>query len=100
MICYVYILECSDGTYYTGSTKNLVRRLYEHKSHIGANYTSKHYPVKLVYFETFDRIDCAFEREHQIKKWSHKKKVALISSEYNQLHELSLKQKFHIDEFL
>jgi len=81
---YTYILECSDGSYYTGSTKNLERRLWEHQNSRGANYTKKRLPVKLVYFEEYSRIDEAFYREKQVQGWSRKKKRALIEghSEY------------------
>jgi putative endonuclease len=75
---WVYILKCSDGTYYTGSTKNLKRRLIDHNSGNGANYTMDRLPVELVYIEFHSRIDYAFEREKQIQKWSRKKKEALI----------------------
>ena len=71
---YLYILECSNGLYYTGSTKYLERRIKQHQSGNGANFTRKHLPVKLVYFEEFQRIDEAFYREKQIQGWSHKKK--------------------------
>ena len=60
---YMYILECGDGSFYTGSTKNLTSRLKEHKGREGAEYTKLHLPIKLVYYETFDRIDKAFDRE-------------------------------------
>lgn len=89
MYAYMYILLCSNNTYYTGSTKNLERRLTEHQAGEGANYTRKHAPVELVYYETFDRIDYAFMREHQIKKWSQKKKKALIEGKLEELHELA-----------
>ena len=79
MKCYMYILLCSDGSYYTGSTKNLKLRLSQHQSGIGANHTKKHLPVKLVYYEVFNRIDKAFYREKQIQGWSRKKKEALIN---------------------
>jgi putative endonuclease len=75
---FMYILECSDGTYYTGSTWNLDKRLNEHNGDLGANYTKKRQPVKLVYFEEFDRIDDAFYREKQVQKWGRAKKQALI----------------------
>ena len=48
---YMYILECSEGSYYTGSTKDLIRRLEQNQSGEGANYTSKQLPVKLIYYE-------------------------------------------------
>ncbi len=48
---WMYILECSDGSYYTGSTNNLEKRIAEHQNVQGANHTKKHLPVKLIYFE-------------------------------------------------
>ncbi len=83
---YMYILEWGDGSYYTGSTKDLKRRLLEHEHFMGSNYTRKKHPVKLVYWEEFPRIDTAFYREKQIQGWSHAKKKALISGEINELH--------------
>ena len=88
-MAYMYILECSNGTYYTGSTKDIDRRLWEHQNGLGANYTKKHSPVKLVYFEEFTRIDEAFYREKQIQGWSHSKKKALIEGHANKLHDLA-----------
>lgn len=86
----MYILECSDGSYYTGSTTNLELRLLQHQAGQGANHTKKRLPVKLVYYEEFDRIDEAFYREKQVQGWSRKKKEALINSQYNQLPKLSM----------
>ncbi|GAF05728.1 GIY-YIG nuclease family protein [Saccharicrinis fermentans] len=86
---YTYILECSDGSYYTGSTKDLELRLQQHQNGEGANHTRKHLPVKLVYFEEFDRIDDAFYREKQIQGWSRKKKEALINGDFDKLSHLS-----------
>ncbi|MCP4129375.1 MAG: GIY-YIG nuclease family protein, partial [bacterium] len=59
----MYILRCVDGTYYIGSTVDLDKRLYEHHCGFGANYTRKRLPVKLLYYEEYDRIDYAFFRE-------------------------------------
>ena len=89
MKCYMYILKCSNGNYYTGSTKNLERRLQEHQNGEGANYTKKHLPVELVYYEVFDRIDHAFYREKQVQNWSQKKKEALINGAYDELNILA-----------
>ena len=75
---YIYILKCSDGSYYTGSKKDLVRRLSEHQNALGSNYTKNKLPVKLLYYEEFPRIDDAFYREKQVQGWSRKKKKALI----------------------
>jgi type I site-specific restriction endonuclease len=86
---YMYILQCVDGSFYTGSTKDLKLRLEQHKSGEGANYTSKHLPVKLVYYEVFDRIDAAFAREKQLQKWSRAKKIALIQGDLEKLKYLS-----------
>ena len=88
---YMYILECSDGTYYTGSTKDLMRRLEQHQSGEGANYTAKRLPVKLLYYEVYDRIDYAFNREKQLQGWSRKKKDALINGDEQLLSELAKK---------
>ena len=87
---YMYILECADGSYYTGSTKDLERRLWEHQNGLGANHTAKRLPVKLVYCEECDRIDDAFYREKQVQGWSRKKKEALMASDYNQIHLLAV----------
>ncbi|MDI3544645.1 MAG: putative endonuclease [Bacteroidota bacterium] len=86
---YMYILECADGSYYTGSTRNLERRLQQHQNGEGSNHTKKHLPVKLVYFEEFQRIDEAFYREKQVQGWSRKKKEALINGCFDKLISLS-----------
>ena len=57
---FMYILECSDKSYYTGSTNDLEERVRQHQDGEGANHTKKRLPVKLVYFEEYDRIDEAF----------------------------------------
>ena len=85
----MYILECVDGTYYTGSTIDLERRLEQHQNGEGANYTQKRLPVKLVYFEEFGRIDDAFYREKQVQGWSRAKKEALIDNNPGLLHDLA-----------
>jgi putative endonuclease len=87
---YLYILRCSDGSYYTGSTNNLKRRLEEHQSGNGAIHTRKYLPVELIYYEEFDRVESAFYREKQIQGWSRKKKEALIENRKNELPLLSL----------
>lgn len=85
----MYILLCDDGSYYTGSTRDLEQRLEDHFSGAGANYTRKHKPIKLVYYEEFDRIDEAYYREKQVQGWSRKKKEALINGCEDKLQELS-----------
>jgi len=86
---YMYILQCSDGSFYTGSTKELTLRIEQHKNGEGANYTANNLPVKLVYYEPFSRIDDAFAREKQIQKWSRAKKIALIKGDIEKLKQLS-----------
>lgn len=88
----MYILKCADGTYYTGSTKNLEKRLLQHKNGEGANYTKKKLPIDLVYYEEYDRIDSAFYREKQIQGWSHAKKKALIEGRHKDLPVLAKKR--------
>ncbi len=87
---WMYILECADGSYYTGSTNNLELRLAQHQAGEGANHTKKHLPVKLVYFEEYERIDQAFDREKQVQGWSRKKKEALIDGMPQKLHNLAV----------
>ncbi len=86
---YMYILLCGNGSYYTGSTIDLERRLEQHQAGEGANHTKKHLPVELVYYEEYDRIDKAFNREKQIQGWSRKKKEALIENRAEDLPLLS-----------
>jgi putative endonuclease len=86
---YVYLLECSDHTYYVGSTINIEKRIIEHNSGIGAVYTKKRLPVNLVYIEQYMNIDDAYRRERQLHGWGHQKKKALIDSDINQLHDLA-----------
>ncbi len=85
----MYILLCCDGSYYTGSTINLEKRIAEHQAGCGANHTKKRLPLKLVYYEIYDRIDHAFYREKQVQKWSRKKKEALINGEPHLLPALA-----------
>jgi putative endonuclease len=86
---YMYILECSDGSYYTGSTKNLDLRLAQHQGGEGSNHTKKRLPVKLLYFEEYARVDEAFYREKQVQGWSRKKKEALMSGFSEELKKLA-----------
>lgn len=87
---WMYILLCSDDSYYTGSTIDLEKRIQQHQLGEGANYTKKRLPVKLIYFEEYDRIDLAFYREKQVQGWSRKKKEALINGEFELLPKLAI----------
>jgi len=87
---YVYILLCSDGSYYTGVSNDVERRLVEHQ--IGEDkksYTWSRRPVKLVYSESYPEAIYAITREKQIKGWSRKKKQALIDSRFDDLPGLA-----------
>ncbi|MDD2634622.1 MAG: GIY-YIG nuclease family protein [Bacteroidales bacterium] len=86
---YMYILECSDGFYYVGSTKYLEKRVRQHNAGEGANYTKKRLPVRLIYYEEFSRIDWAFNREKQVQGWNRKKKEALMNGDLSLLPELA-----------
>ena len=86
---YMYILECCDGSFYTGGTKNLPRRLWQHQNGVGANHTSKRLSVELVYAEKFERVSDAFYREKQVQGWSRSKKIALMESDWDRLHILA-----------
>ncbi len=87
---YNYIVKCSDGSYYTGVTNNLEKRIAEHNEGKDIrSYTFSRRPVKLVWSNmTFD-INQAIEKEKQIKGWSRAKKEALIKEDWNTLVELS-----------
>ena len=78
-MAWMYILECADGSYYVGSTKNLERRISEHRQGIGAKYTSNRLPVKLVYGEEYDHVADAYAREKQVQGWRRAKREALIN---------------------
>ena len=87
---YVYILQCSDGFYYTGITNDLARRYLEHNEGLDEFcYTYKRRPVILKYFETYTEVLQAIQREKQIKGWSRAKKEALFREDYEALKELA-----------
>ncbi len=89
---FTYILACADNSYYVGVTNNLERRLKEHQEGIHSNsYTYSRRPVKLLYYEESQYIINAIEREKQLKRWSRKKKEALINAKTEELIKLSKK---------
>jgi putative endonuclease len=89
IMAYMYILECCDESFYTGSTNNLPRRILQHQNGMGANHTAKRLPVKLVYAEEFEHVADAFYREKQVQGWSRAKKMALIQGEWDKLRILA-----------
>ena len=83
---YVYILKCNDGSFYTGVTNNIEKRVAEHNSDYSVTaYTFKRRPVQLVYSQQFNDIKQAIELEKQIKGWSRRKKEALINEDWEKL---------------
>jgi putative endonuclease len=78
MSCFCYILECSDGTYYTGWTTDPERRVAQHNKGVGARYTKTRRPVKLVYLEEQPDKITALKRERAIKALPRKKKMELF----------------------
>ncbi|WP_425637847.1 GIY-YIG nuclease family protein [Algoriphagus yeomjeoni] len=86
----VYILKCSDNSFYTGVTNNLERRLTEHSEGLDPFcYTAKRRPLELVFVQEFQEIKEAISFEKQIKGWSRKKKLAMINGEWDKLKELA-----------
>ena len=86
---FVYILKCSDESYYTGVTSNLEKRFAEHNAGTYDGYTRNRKPVKLIYSERINDINDAIVLEKRIKGWSRKKKEALIQGDFSLLKELA-----------
>ncbi len=78
MACYTYIVECSDGSLYTGWTNNLDKRVRAHNAKKGAKYTKSRTPVRLVYYETFATRQEAMRREYEVKQYTRKEKEDLL----------------------
>src|SRR5688500_5848028 len=92
-IYFIYILKCHDDSFYVGLTNDLQRRIEEHEQGLYIYcYTFKRLPVKLVYFETLPFLEDAVNRDAQLKKWSRKKKEALIQRDYHKLQLLAQSQ--------
>ena len=89
LMYYVYILCCSDGSFYIGSTQNLRARIHAHNIGQGSTYTFKRRPVRLMYTEVFDTETQAIRRERQLKRWSAEKKKSLIDGNLETLKSLS-----------
>ena len=90
MGAYLYILLCADGSYYVGTTiVGLERRLAEHQAGTYDGYTSRRRPVRLVFYQHFERLEDAAAAEQQIKGWRREKKEALIRGDYASLPSLA-----------
>lgn len=79
MVVYTYIVECADGSLYTGWTNDLTARIKAHNSGAGAKYTRCRRPVKLVYYEEFSDKRAAQQREYAIKQLTRGQKLNLIA---------------------
>jgi putative endonuclease len=77
---YVYVVECDDGTYYTGYTTDVERRVAEHNDGTGAKYTRGRRPVELVHVESFDTQSAAMQREYAIKQLRRPAKEQLVQT--------------------
>jgi putative endonuclease len=89
MAAWVYILRCADGSYYTGCTTNIDQRFGQHQAGINCAYTSIRRPVVMVWAEEHQHIRDAIDNERQIKRWSRRKKEALINGDYAALPALA-----------
>ncbi len=89
MSAWVYILECSDSSYYTGSTTDLQSRIVKHGESAISSWTASRLPVKLVFQQEFYTVEEAFRAERQIKGWSRAKKEALMAGSFDLLVELA-----------
>ena len=85
---WVYILKCSDGSYYTGSTSDIEKRISEHQQGTIKGYTKNRRPVKLIFSDYFEDVYDAISAERQIKGWTRAKKEALINDKFDLLHKL------------
>ena len=88
-MAWVYILRCSDGSYYVGSTLDLERRLWQHNEGLGASYTKRRRPVVLVWSAEYYNVAEAFAVEKQVQNWSRAKRQALIDGRLDDLPLLS-----------
>ena len=86
---YTYMLQCSDGSFYVGSTYDLTYRLSEHQAGSGAKYTKRRRPVTLVWAAEFDSIADAFWFEKTVQGWGREKRIALIEGRFEDLHVLA-----------
>jgi predicted GIY-YIG superfamily endonuclease len=96
MSFWVYILLCSDGSYYTGHTEELEIRLAKHQSVETGGYTAKRLPVKLVFSEELSSREDALSTGRRIKGWSRKKKEALMNGDGDEISRLARKKNMPI----
>lgn len=97
-MAHVYILECSDGSYYVGSARTLESRLWQHQQGLGGAYTSKRLPVKLVYACEFATPSEAWGVERKLHGWSRAKRKALIRGDFEALPNLARNRQTREDD--
>lgn len=97
----MYILKCLDGSYYTGITNDIDRRLWEHQEGINVDcYTHNRRPVELVYYDAFNDVNQAIAFEKQVKGWGRKKKEALIQGNWKEMKKLAeCKNDSHFENY-
>ena len=99
-MAWTYIVVCSDGSYYVGSTVDLDRRLWEHNCDpAGAVYTRRRRPVTLVWAAQFDAVADAFRFEKQVQGWSRSKREALIRGDFDMLPGLAGRRSSSTDRW-
>jgi putative endonuclease len=89
---FTYIVRCADNTFYVGHTQDLASREKTHNEGKGGNYTARRTPVRMVYAEEHVSIESAVARERQLKRWTRKKKEALIDLDQRTLSSCAHKQ--------
>jgi putative endonuclease len=93
---WLYILRCSDGSYYVGTTRDsLELRIAQHNAGTFEGYTASRRPVELIFSQWFDRITDAIENERKLKKWSRAKKEAFIRGDFASLQQLAKRKSTH-----
>jgi putative endonuclease len=88
----VYILASASGVLYVGVTNSLMRRVWQHKQKLVPGFTAQYNVTKLVYYEVFDDVRAAIQREKQVKRWSRAKKVSLIEKKNPKWLDLFVEQ--------
>jgi putative endonuclease len=92
---WVYIIKCSDGSYYTGHTDNLEIRISQHKAGECPGYTAKRLPVEFLWSQEFNTREEALAAERQIKGWSRKKKEAMMRGDWAEVSRLAQSKSIH-----
>ena len=93
MAFWIYLLRCGDGSYYTGHTDDLELRMAQHEAGALGEYTRLRKPLRLVYSQELPTRDEAFAAERQVKRWSRRKKEAMIRGDWEAL-KLAAKKNF------